>query len=60
MILQKEHIDSLETGNGGFNKKTLDLFGIKWPPKKGWKKKIIGKEVNEAKYIDLLNAKQLK
>lgn len=60
MILQKEHIDSLETGNGGFNKKTLDLFGIKWPPKKGWKKKIIGKEVNEAKYIDLLNTKQLK
>jgi len=50
----------LETGNGGFNKKTLNLFGVKWPPRKGWKKLIIGREINEAKFTDLLNAKQIK
>ena len=60
MTLKKEHIDLLETGNGGFNKKTLNLFGVKWPPKKGWKKLIIGREINEAKFTDLLNAKQIK
>lgn len=59
MVLKKEHIDSLETGNGGFNKKTLALFGVTWPPKKGWKKRVVGREINEAKYIDLLNHKQL-
>ena len=60
MKVTLEHIKELETGNGGFNKKTLALFGVKWPPKKGWKKRAVGKEINEARYIDLLNAKQLK
>lgn len=50
-------IERLQTGNGGYDKKTLALFGIKWPPKKGWKKKVVGKEIEESKYIDLLKSK---
>lgn len=57
MILTKEKIEKLQTGNGGYDKKTLALFGLKWPPKKGWKKKVIGKEVDDQKYLNLLTQK---
>ena len=57
MKVTKEVIKSLETGNGGFNKKTLSLFGVKWPPKKGWQKKILGKEIDPYKYNELLSLK---
>jgi len=38
---RKKVIESYQTGNGGFSKKTLAKFGVKWPPKKGWKKELI-------------------
>jgi len=57
MIISKNDIEKLQTGNGGYDKKTLALFGIKWPPKKGWKKKAIGKEVDKEKYMQLLISK---
>lgn len=60
MKITLDHIQALQTGNGGYNKKTLAMLKIKWPPKKGWKKKAIGMEINEAIYIDRLNANQLK
>lgn len=57
MLLTKEKIERLQTGNGGYDKKTLALFGIKWPPKKGWKRKVVGKEVDENQYLKILNSK---
>lgn len=54
MIISKNDIEKLQTGNGGYDKKTLALFGIKWPPKKGWKKKVIGMEVDDDKYNQFL------
>lgn len=59
MVLTKKDIENLQTGNGGYNKKTLALLGLKWPPKKGWKNKVIGKEVDDKKYFELLNSKSL-
>lgn len=34
-------------GGHGFNKKQLDLLGINWPPKHGWVQWLIGKEIPE-------------
>lgn len=36
-----EEIAAHETGNGGFSKKTLALWGVPYPPPKGWKKFIL-------------------
>lgn len=34
-------------GNGGWNRKQLDLIGVSWPPKKGWREWAIGKEISD-------------
>jgi hypothetical protein len=31
----------------GFNRATLAKLGIAWPPRHGWKEKLIGKEVKD-------------
>lgn len=32
--------------NSGFNKKHLEAFGVKFPLRKGWRKKLIGKIID--------------
>jgi 5-methylcytosine-specific restriction endonuclease McrA len=44
LILTKEFLDSNKTPNGGWNYSQLALLGVGWPPKKGWKKLVIGRE----------------
>ena len=39
----EEYLDSLKTPKGGYTRETLLMLGVKWPPKKGWKKEIIEK-----------------
>lgn len=34
----KQELEGLKTGNGGWNRATLKMLGIPWPPPKGWKK----------------------
>ena len=47
MILENEHIDMIETPKGGFKRSSLAALGIPWPPKKGWRVRLIGTEVSE-------------
>ena len=47
MILTKDIIKQAVSPKGGFTKKQLALVGIPWPPVKGWKKKVIGKDFPE-------------
>jgi len=51
MALVKVTKDLLTEGlskNGGHSRAQLEAIGVKeWPPKKGWKKKIIGLHVPE-------------
>lgn len=50
MLITKELIESLKTPNGGYDRWTLGLLGVKWPPRKGWKEGAIGKKLR----VDLL------
>ena len=36
-----EIIESIRTPAGGFTRKGLESIGVSWPPKKGWKRKLI-------------------
>ena len=46
MILTKEYIMKYRTKKGAWTKKQLEALGIKWPPSKGWIKKLEGKEIS--------------
>jgi len=35
--------ESIKTSKGGYNRATLEKYGVSWPPKKGWKKIIISR-----------------
>lgn len=49
MRLTNESLDALKTAKGGYDKKTLALLGVGWPPKKGWRRKLVGKKLTGAK-----------
>lgn len=36
-------LELMKTGNGGYTYKSLKLLGVETPPKKGWRKKLVGK-----------------
>lgn len=37
----REYIDSRITQKGGFQMDQLAVWGVAWPPKKGWKQELI-------------------
>jgi hypothetical protein len=45
--ITEELICSAKTTKGAWNKAQFALIGIAWPPPKGWKSSIIGKEISE-------------
>jgi hypothetical protein len=43
----KEEIERYLTPAGGYLRKDLEKLGVKWPPKKGWKRRLMeGKDPN--------------
>jgi hypothetical protein len=42
----KERIEQGESKRGGFSYSQLALLGVSLPPKKGWKRKLIGRVVD--------------
>jgi hypothetical protein len=53
MIITDEWLIKNRTFAGGYNKKQFNILGIEYPPQKGWKEKIIGKELCEKKLKNL-------
>jgi hypothetical protein len=46
MIITNGFIIAGSSGkNGAWNKDQLEILGVKWPPKRGWKRKVIGKVI---------------
>jgi hypothetical protein len=35
-------LDQLKTPKGGYDRQTLEMLGIGWPPKSGWRKRLLG------------------
>lgn len=56
LLVTEELVKTLETGRGGFTKKTIEAFGFTYPPQKGWKRKIINTQIREDKYKLALDA----
>ncbi len=57
--LSHELIESGQSDHGGWSQEQLALLGVEWPPLKGWKKRIVGREVqagNVLKFLKLKNA----
>lgn len=38
---RRRYIESKRTRKGGWSRKQLAAWGVKWPPPKGWKKDLI-------------------
>jgi hypothetical protein len=42
IIITEDIIRRVENGEGGFSRVVLEALGVPWPPKRGWKDRIIG------------------
>jgi hypothetical protein len=40
-------IEAAKSVRGGWNKETLAKWGIEWPPKRGWRKRLIASNIQE-------------
>lgn len=45
VLITKHVLESLKTAKGGYDAQTLKHLGISWPPKKGWAKRLIGRQI---------------
>lgn len=48
-VITNELIESLKSSKGGWDRKTLAALGVGWPLVRGWKFRIIGKELDRSK-----------
>ena len=55
--ITKEWLDSNKTKSKSFNRKQLNLIGIKWPPKKNWQSAVIGKEITDSVRVEFERGK---
>lgn len=55
LTITNEFIESLKSDKGGFTRKQLEAIGVTWPPEKGWKGKVIGKEIERETAVWLSN-----
>lgn len=58
VLLTKQMIEEGLSSKGGYNKKQLEILGVKWPPQKGWKSALVGTMISQKQYQDFLNAKK--
>lgn len=56
IVLTAGHIEALMTPKGGYNQATLDKLGIGWPPKAGWKDRLIGTKIGDRRYAAAVKA----
>jgi hypothetical protein len=50
MQLTYAKIIALQSLNRGWNSEVLELIGVKWPPERGWIKRLINTEIEQEKY----------
>jgi len=47
ITVTKAFIEEFKTKNGAWTKRQLELVGVRWPPKKGWQRKVIGLQITQ-------------
>jgi len=51
-MVTQEQIEAAKTPNGAWTRKQLAEWGVGWPPKKGWKKRITERETRPIQYLE--------
>jgi hypothetical protein len=59
MIITQACLDYWKTARGGFTRAQLNILGLDWPPLPNWKETILGKEIDEALFQEVYDAKFL-
>lgn len=39
-------LDAGKSIRGGWNRKQMDILGVSWPPREGWQRSVIGKDIS--------------
>lgn len=60
ITITEERLNKAKTPKGSYNAKQLRVLGINYPPKKGWKKKLIGEKVTLLRFIEFVKASRNK
>lgn len=48
MQITEELLAEGRSGPGGWSKAQVTILGVEWPLRKGWKARIMGREISEA------------
>lgn len=48
MILTREFLHQHQTANGGFTRAQIEALGFTFPPKGGWLRSMVGKDVPQS------------
>ena len=54
MRLTEEMLAQGASGKSGYSRKQLAIFGIDWPPVRGWKKELLDREVSEEAFAEFV------
>ena len=57
VTITKELIEAGASNQGGWNRKQFQALGIQWPPKNGWKTRLIGTRIDRSKAALFLSLK---
>lgn len=49
MVISQEWIAQHATGKAGWTRLQLECLGVSWPPSKGWRSRLIGTRIDDAK-----------
>jgi hypothetical protein len=56
VVITNDFIEAGMTPGGGWNRAQLAVIGVAWPPRRGWKRQSIGKEIDTEtaqRFLDL-------
>ena len=55
VVITEEMIVACQTKRGGYTLATIEAFGLSWPPRVGWVKRLVGREISVADYEKAVN-----
>ncbi len=61
MVITEEVLESVKSLRGGYTRAILNVLGVAWPPRHGWRKRLVGTTVPDDAFIhDQINPSRLK
>jgi hypothetical protein len=60
MTITEELLVEGMSSAGGWKAEQLEILGVKWPPREGWKRAVIGQEITEEQAWDFVSWNHLR